>query len=56
MDRRINFADIIEEKIDENLFLEFMKKVAIWDYVSISRQNYLALLHQEKEKVIKQYY
>ena len=26
MDRRINLADIIEEKVDENVFLEFMKK------------------------------
>ena len=27
MDRRINFADIIEEKIDENLFLDSWKKL-----------------------------
>ena len=35
---------------------EFMKKVTVWDYASITRDSYLALSHDEKEKLIRRYY
>lgn len=47
---------VLKKKFDENLFLEFTKKVTIWDYASISRENYLALSHHEKEQLIKHFY
>ena len=33
-----------------------MKKVTIWDYASITRDSYLALSHDKKEKLISRYY
>lgn len=29
---------VLKKKFDENLFLEFTKKVTMWDYASISRE------------------
>ena len=34
---------ISEEAFNEKLFVEFMKKVAIWDYYGITKQAYLAM-------------
>ena len=28
----------VEETFDESLFIEFMKKVVIWDYFAITKQ------------------
>ena len=33
-----------------------MKKVPVWDYANISKENYLSLSYEDKEKIIKQYY
>ena len=33
-----------------------MKKVTVLNYVSISRDSYPALSHDEKEKLIRSYY
>ena len=46
----------VEESFDENLFIEFMKKVAIWDYFAISKQAYLSLSEKEKRDKISKYY
>ena len=46
----------IEESFDEKLFLEFMKKVAIWDYFAITKQTYLSMSEQEKRDKISKYY
>ena len=46
----------IEESLDEKLFLNFMKKVAIWDYFAITKQTYLAMSEQEKREKISKYY
>ena len=46
----------VEEAFDENLFIEFMKKVAIWDYFAISKQNYLVMSEKEKRERISKYY
>ena len=46
----------VEETFDENLFVEFMKKVAIWDYFAITKQTYLAMSEQEKRDKICRYY
>ena len=46
----------VEESFSEKLFLEFMKKVCIWDYFAISKQTYLAMSEQEKRDKISKYY
>ena len=46
----------IEESFDEKLFVEFMKKVAIWDYYAVTKQAYLAMSEQEKRDKISKYY
>ena len=46
----------VEESFDEKVFLEFMKKVSIWDYFAISKQTYLAMSEQEKRDKISKYY
>ena len=46
----------IEESIDEKLFIEFMKKVPIWDYFAITKQIYLSMSEQEKRDKISKYY
>ena len=33
-----------------------MRGIPIWDYGSISRDSYLAFSHDEKEKLITNYY
>ena len=45
-----------EEEINPELFNNFMKLIAIWDYSLINRDSYLALSYEEKEKLIKNYY
>ena len=42
----------VEESINESLFLEFMNKVAIWDYYSITKAHYLTLGESEKRDKI----
>ena len=46
----------IEEPLDEKLFVEFMKKVAIWDNCGITKQAYVAMSEQEKRDKISKYY
>ena len=46
----------VEETINESLFLEFMNKVAIWDYFGISKVHYLTLSESEKPDKITKYY
>ena len=45
-----------EEAINENLFLEYMQKVTIWDYFAITKQQYLCLPESEKLEKINKYY
>ena len=48
-----NFEKTYVEKVfDENLFIEFMKKIAIWDYFAISKNDYLTLSEQENRDKI----
>ena len=46
----------VEETFDENLFIEFMKKVTIWDYYAITKAHYLTLPQEEKKDKISRYY
>ena len=48
-------ADYVHEDIDANLLDEFMKKVPTWNYASITRDSYLTVPHDEKEKLIRRY-
>ena len=56
MDKLITLADNVTETINEKLFGEFMKTITVWDYANISKENYLSLFHDDKEKIIRQYY
>ena len=42
----------VEESINESLFLEFMNKVAIWDYYGITKAHYLTLGESDKRDKI----
>ena len=46
----------VEESINENLFLEFMNKVAIWNYFGITKIHSLTLAESEKGNKITKYY
>ena len=50
-----NFEQVSNE-FDEKLFVEFMKKITIWDFYGISKEQYLAIPEQEKRFKISQYY
>ena len=61
MDSLIKAAENFEqtsaaENFDEKIFIEFMKKVAIWDYFVITKQVYLAMSEQEIRDKISKYY
>ena len=52
-----NFEETsVEETFDENFFIKFMKKVAIWDYFAISKETYLSMSEKEKRERISKYY
>ena len=54
-----NFVDEAprsEENFDETLFLEFMRKVPIWEFYCVSKQVYLKMTEQEKREKTSQYY
>ena len=53
-----NFVETtsIEENFDEKTFVDFMKKVSIWDYYCISKQAYLEMSEKEKREKISNYY
>ena len=46
----------VEETINESLFLEFINKVAIWDYFDISKAHYLTSAESEKRDKVTKYY
>ena len=50
-----NFEQVSDE-FNEKLFVEFMKKITIWDFFGISKEQYLAIPEQEKRVKISQYY
>ena len=60
MDSLIKAADNFQyssaEEINQELFMEFMNKVAIWDYFGMTRNHYLALSNAEKHEKITKYY
>ena len=61
MDSLIKAAENFEqtstvENFDEKIFLQFMKKVVIWEFFGITKQAYLALSEQEKRDKISKYY
>ena len=46
----------VSNEFDEKLFLEFMKQITIWDFYSISKEQYLAMSEQEQRLKISDYY
>ena len=50
-----NFEQVSNE-FDEKVFIEFMKQITMWDFFSISKEQYLAIPEQEKRVKISQYY
>ena len=53
-----NFEQVknIEETLNESLFLEFMRKVPIWDFFCIDKEEYLKMTEEEKKQKISHYY
>ena len=53
-----NFVETtsIEENFGEKTFVDFMKKVSIWDYYCISKQVFLEMSEKEKREKISNYY
>ena len=53
-----NFEQVnnIEETLDESKFLEYMRKVPIWDFFCVSKQEYPKMAEEEKKIKISQYY
>ena len=52
-----NFENVtVEETLDENVFLEFMKRITIWEYFGITKAHYLTLPEEEKKEKISRYY
>ena len=45
-----------EEQFDERLFQQFMEKNPIWDFPSLSQEEYVAKGGEEKLLLIKKYY
>ena len=45
-----------EETFDESLFVEFMRKVPIWEFFCITKQVYLDMTEKEKREKISKYY
>ena len=57
MDELINLVySAVEVNIHENLLQQFMSKVTVWEYNSMSWENYLALPWDEKDRIIRNYY
>ena len=57
MDSLLKATENFEQvDFDEKTFLEFMKRVAIWDYYGLSKTDYFALSESEKRVKISQYY
>ena len=52
MNNLIKIVDNTSETLDEQLFGQFMK-VRVWDYANISKENYLSLSYDNKEKIIR---
>ena len=46
----------VEEQFDEGLFHQFMAKNPIWDFHSLSREQYVAKSRDEKLALMKKYY
>ena len=45
----------VSNDFNENVFLEFMKQITIWDFFGISKEKYLAMPELEKRAKISQY-
>ena len=52
MNNLIKIVDNTPETLDEQLFGQFMR-VTVWDYANISKENYLSLSYDNKEKIIR---
>ena len=45
-----------QDNFNEKTFLEFMKRITVWEYFGLSKDSYLALPESEKRLKICQYY
>ena len=45
-----------EEQFDEGLFQQFMARNPVWDFHSLSKEQYMAKGKEEKLSLIRQYY
>ena len=57
MDSLLSASENFDQvNFDEKTFLEFMKKVTVWEYFGLSKDSYLALPESEKRIKISKYY
>ena len=46
----------VEEHIVEKKFVEFMRECPIWTFYKISQSSYISKAHEEKVRLITEYY
>ena len=51
-----NFQSVPAKEIKQKLFVEYINKIAMWDYCGISRDTYLACSDSDKQEKISKYY
>ena len=51
-----NFQSSPAEETSQDLFVDFMNKIAIWDYYGMNRDVYLACPDSDKRDKINKYY
>ena len=51
-----NFQSAPAKEIKQKLFVEYINKIARWDYCGISRDTYLACSDSDKREIISKYY
>ena len=49
-------TDSSEIVFNEEKFVSFMRECPIWDFVKITQSSYIAQPHEEKVRLISQYY
>ena len=47
---------VVEEQFDEGLFQQFMAKIPIWDFHSLTMEQYIAKGRDDKIRLMRKYY
>ena len=52
----VAYKPSVEVEINKSLLSDFVKKVTVYNYYLMTKDNYLSLVRSNKEKVIENYY